>query len=63
MVKSNAVSRYETAAVLVFRGILPFQLVEDLTGGAIVMCWRKLRTWIGETRVQTSNERIFEWFQ
>jgi len=42
---------YETIGVLVFRGILPFQIVEDLTGGAIVMCWRKLRTWIEETRL------------
>ena len=54
---------YETIGVLVFRGILPFRVVEDLTGGAIVLCWRKLRTWIEETRVETSNERLFEWFQ
>jgi hypothetical protein len=54
---------YETIGVLVFRGILPFRVVEDLTRGAIVMCWRKLRAWIEETRVETSNERLFEWFQ
>lgn len=54
---------YETVGVLVFRRILPFQVVEDLTGGAIVTCWRKLRTWIQELRVETSNERVFEWFQ
>ena len=56
-------SVYETIGVLVFSKILPFQVVEDLTGGAIVMCWRKLRTWIEETRLETSNERMFEWFQ
>jgi hypothetical protein len=54
---------YETVGVLVFRRILPFQVVEDLTGGAVVMCWRKLRNWIEELRVETSNERVFEWFQ
>ena len=54
---------YETIGVLVFRRILPFQVVEDLTGGAVVMCWRKLRTWVEETRIETSNERVFEWFQ
>lgn len=54
---------YETVGVLVFRRILPFQVVEDLTGGAIVMCWRKLRKWIEEIRAETSNERVFEWFQ
>lgn len=56
-------SVYETVGVLVFRRILPFQVVEDLTGGAIVLCWRKLRTWIEELRVETSNDRVFEWFQ
>jgi hypothetical protein len=56
-------SVFETIGVLVFRRILPFQVVEDLTGGAIVLCWRKLRTWIEEIRVETSNERVFEWFQ
>jgi len=56
-------SVYETVGVLVFRRILPFQVVEDLTGGAIALCWRKLHTWIEEIRVETSNERVFEWFQ
>ena len=56
-------SVYETVGVLVFRRILPFQVVEDLTGGAIALCWRKLRAWIEELRVETSNDRVFEWFQ
>jgi hypothetical protein len=56
-------SVYETVGVLVFRRILPFQVVEDLTGGAIALCWRKLRAWIQEIRVETSNDRVFEWFQ
>ena len=56
-------SVYETVGVLVFRRILPFQVVEDLTGGAIMLCWRKLGAWIEEIRVETSNDRVFEWFQ
>ena len=56
-------SVYETVGVLVFRRILPFQVVEDLTGGAIALCWRKLHTWIEEVRAETSNKRVFEWFQ
>jgi len=56
-------SVYETVGVLVFRRILPFQVVEDLTGGAIAVCWRKLRAWIEKIRVETSNDRVFEWFQ
>ena len=56
-------SVYETVGLLVFRRILPFQVVEDLTGGAVALCWRKLRAWIEETRVETSNDQVFEWFQ
>ncbi len=56
-------SVYETVGVLVFRRILPFQVVEDLTGGAIALCWRKLHAWIEEIRVETGNDRVFEWFQ
>lgn len=56
-------SVYETVGLLVFRHILPFQVVEDLTGGAVALCWRKLRAWIEETRVETSNDQVFEWFQ
>jgi hypothetical protein len=56
-------SVYETVGVLVFRRILPFQVVEDLTGGAIALSWRKLSAWIEEIRVETSNDRVFEWFQ
>jgi hypothetical protein len=44
-------SVYETVGVLVFRRILPFQVVEDLTGGAVILCC-----------VETSNDRVFEWF-
>jgi len=56
-------SVYKTVGVLDFRCILPLQVVEDLTGGAIILCWRKLRAWIEELRVETSNDRVFEWFQ
>jgi hypothetical protein len=56
-------SVYETVGVLVFRRILPFQVIEDLTGGAMAVCWRKLRAWIEKIRVDTSNDRVFEWFQ
>jgi len=56
-------SVYEAVGVLVFRRILPFQVVEDLTGGAIAVCWRKSRAWIEGIRVETSNDRVFEWFQ
>ena len=54
---------YETVGLLVFRGVAPFHLVRELTGGAVVAMWRKLRTYFEEIREDRSHERIAEWFQ
>ncbi|UCC73974.1 MAG: hypothetical protein JSV86_05295 [Gemmatimonadota bacterium] len=54
---------YETIGLLVFQSVAPFHLVRELTGGAVVAMWRKLRTYFEETRVERCHERIAEWFQ
>ncbi|UCC83872.1 MAG: hypothetical protein JSW46_02755 [Gemmatimonadota bacterium] len=54
---------YETIGLLVFRDVAPFHLVRDLTGGAAVAMWRKLRIYFEEIREERSHERIAEWFQ
>jgi hypothetical protein len=54
---------YETVGLLVFRGVAPFHLVQELTGGAAVAMWRKLRPYFEEIREERSHERIAEWFQ
>jgi hypothetical protein len=54
---------YETIGLLVFRGVAPFHLVQELTGGAVVAMWRKLRVYYEEIRQERSHERIAEWFQ
>ncbi|NIN72605.1 MAG: DUF4760 domain-containing protein [Gemmatimonadetes bacterium] len=54
---------FETIGLLVFRGVAPFDLVRELTGGAVIALWRKLSAYFEEIRVERSHERIAEWFQ
>jgi hypothetical protein len=54
---------YETIGLLVYRGFAPFHLVQELTGGAVSVMFRKLRALIEETREERDHERFAEWFQ
>ncbi len=54
---------YETVGLLVFKGMLPLAIVHELAGGLVSVLWRKLGTWVEETRAETSHEKFLEWFQ
>jgi len=54
---------YETIGLLVFRGITPFSIVEELTGGLAVLMWRKLECWQRDVRVESAQQAWAEWFQ
>jgi hypothetical protein len=54
---------YETMGLLVFRGVTPFSIVEELTGGLAVLMWRKLERWQEDVRVESAQESWAEWFQ
>lgn len=54
---------YETIGLLVFRGVTPFSIVEELTGGLAVLMWRKLEGWEEDVRVESAQESWAEWFQ
>jgi hypothetical protein len=54
---------FETMGLLVFRGVTPFSIVEELTGGLALLMWRKLQAWQREVRIESSQESWAEWFQ
>ena len=54
---------FETMGLLVFRGITPFSIVEELTGGLAVVMWRKLERWQREVRAENAQPSWAEWFQ
>ena len=54
---------FETMGLLVHRNIAEFQVVRELTGGLLLMMWRKTGCWIKEVRDQQGNPRFGEWYQ
>lgn len=54
---------FETMGLLVFKDVASFRLIQQLTGGLLLMMWRKLEAWIKTTRVEQGNPRFGEWVQ
>ncbi len=54
---------FETMGLLTFRRIAPFSLVQELTGGLVVVAWRKLSVWLETIREEQSQPSWAEWFQ
>lgn len=56
-------TRFETMGLLVFQRSIPFHLVEQQVGGAIVLLWTKLQSWANDYRAEQQHPLLFEWFQ
>ena len=54
---------FETMGLLVFKNVASFSMIQDLTGGLLLMMWRKLEIWIKTTRTEQQNPRFAEWVQ
>lgn len=54
---------FETIGVLVYEEVTPFPLVMALSGGSLVVLWRKVQPWVLMLRAETSNPSDSEWFQ
>lgn len=56
-------AKYETLGYLVYRGIMPLELVEELVGGVGVHTWRRLKPWAQALRNAQGQPLLFEWFE
>ena len=56
-------AKYETLGYLVYRGIMPFELVEELVGGVGVHLWERLYPWAAAVREEQGQPLLLEWFQ
>lgn len=56
-------AKYETLGYLVYRGIMPIELVEELVGGVGVHLWMRLRPWAESIRAEQNQPLLLEWFQ
>ena len=55
--------KYETVGLLVYKGVVPLDALEDLVGDAALTLWRKLNVWVHEMREERSHARALEWFE
>lgn len=55
--------KYESIGLLVFKGVIPISIVEELVGGVAITFWRRLSPWVEGMRVDQSADFVFEWFQ
>jgi len=56
-------NHFETMGLLVHENIASFRIVQELTGGLLLMMWRKIANWVEEVRVTSDNPRFGEWVQ
>lgn len=55
--------KFETIGLLVYKGVVPIDAIEDLVGGAALVIWKVLEQWVKQTRVDRNHPTILEWFE
>ena len=54
---------FESIGVMVFRGIVPLEMVDELLGGVCVESWRRLENYTDDSRADSARNTMSEWFQ
>jgi len=58
-----AVLTFESIGVMVFRGIVPLEMLDELLGGVCVESWRRLEDYSDDSRVEPNHKAMSEWFR
>ncbi len=54
---------FESIGLMVFRKIVPLDMVDELLGGVCVECWGRLGNYILDSRMENGRDSLSEWFQ
>jgi hypothetical protein len=54
---------FECIGVMVFRGIVPLEMVDELLGGVCVESWLRLSQFMRDSRAESERDTMSEWFQ
>lgn len=54
---------FESIGLMVFRGIVPLQMVNELLGGVCVESWARLERYMQDLRIESNRKTMSEWFQ
>lgn len=55
--------KYESIGLLVFKKVIPLEIVEELVGGVAITFWKRLSPWVESMREDQSADFVFEWFE
>ncbi len=54
---------FESIGLMVFRSIVPLQMVDELLGGVCVESWGRLNQYMQDSRAESDRKTMSEWFQ
>jgi superfamily I DNA/RNA helicase len=54
---------WESLGVMLFRGEVTIELIDDFFSGPILISWRKLKVFVEEDRRALDRNTVSEWFQ
>ncbi len=54
---------FESIGVMVFRNIVPLEMVNQLLGGVCVESWTRLNQYMQDSRAESDRKTMSEWFQ
>jgi len=54
---------FESVGLMVFRGIVPLEMVNQLLGGVCVESWARLSQYMQDSRAESGRKTMSEWFQ
>jgi len=54
---------FESIGLMVFRGIVPLEMVNQLLGGVCVESWMRLNQYMQDSRTESGRKTMSEWFQ
>lgn len=55
--------KFETVGLLVYRGVIPLDDLDELVRGAAKTLWTRIRPWVEWRREAASHATFMEWFQ
>lgn len=56
-------SQFEALGVMVYRRMIPLDVVQDIVGTTVRVSWRNLKGFVELTRRDLGSESPYEWFQ
>ncbi len=55
--------KFETVGLMIYKGYVPIDALEDLVGGAALAIWEILNQYVNDMRVDRRHPTFMEWFQ